>query len=89
MLCGGIHLYAKTSRKSYFKRFSGVEKAHRNSIKITVDFWRSGRDSNPRAAQHGHTISNRAPSANSDNSPRDCIIITEEDSKIKSFFIFF
>ena len=22
-----------------FKRFSGIEKAHRNSIKITVDLW--------------------------------------------------
>ena len=48
MLCGGIHLYAKTSRKSYLKRFSGVEKFHRNSIRITVELWRRARDSNPR-----------------------------------------
>ena len=27
------------SRKPYFKRFLGVEKVHRNSIKITVDLW--------------------------------------------------
>lgn len=31
-----------------FKRFSGVEKVHRNSIKITVDLWSEWRDSNPR-----------------------------------------
>ena len=27
-----------------FKRFLGKEKVHRNSIKITVDLWRSERD---------------------------------------------
>ena len=37
MLCSGIHLYTKTSRKPYFKRFLGMKKAHDNSIKITVD----------------------------------------------------
>ena len=31
-----------------FKRFSGVEKVNRNSIKITVDLWSEWRDSNPR-----------------------------------------
>ena len=30
-----------------FKRFLGKEKVHRNSIKITVDLWRRGWDSNP------------------------------------------
>ena len=30
-----------------FKRFSGVEKVHRNSIKITVDLWWTRGDSNP------------------------------------------
>ena len=46
--CSGVRLCAETSEKPYFKRFSGVEKVHRNSIKITVDLWRSGWDSNPR-----------------------------------------
>ena len=36
------------AEKPYFKRFSGIEKVHRNSIKITVDLWRRVRDSNPR-----------------------------------------
>ena len=31
-----------------FKRFSGIEKVHRNSIKITVDLWSEWRDLNPR-----------------------------------------
>ena len=35
--CSGVRLCAETSEKPYFKRFSGVEKVHRNSIKITVD----------------------------------------------------
>ena len=35
------------AEKPYFKRFSGIEKVHRNSIKITVDLWRRRRDSNP------------------------------------------
>ena len=30
-----------------FMRFSGIEKVHRNSIKITVDLWRREGDSNP------------------------------------------
>ena len=37
MLCGGVSLCAETAEKPYFKRFSGIEKIHRNSIKITVD----------------------------------------------------
>ena len=37
--CSGVRLCAETSEKPYFKRFSGVEKVHRNSIKITVDLW--------------------------------------------------
>ena len=32
-------LYDATAEKPYFKRFSGIEKVHRNSIKITVDLW--------------------------------------------------
>ena len=32
----------------HFKRFSGIEKVHRNSIKITVDLWRRWRDLNSR-----------------------------------------
>ena len=39
MLCSGIHLYTKTSRKPYFKRFLDMKKVHDNSIKITVDIW--------------------------------------------------
>ena len=45
------------------KRFSGIEKAHRNSIKIKVDLWRRRRDSNPRTPYGCYTISNRARSA--------------------------
>ena len=46
--CSGVRLWAWTAEKPYFKRFSGIEKVHRNSIKITVDLWRRGWDSNPR-----------------------------------------
>ena len=45
--CSGVHLCAETVEKPYFKRFSGVEKVHRNSIKITVDLWWSIGGSNP------------------------------------------
>ena len=48
MLCGGVSLCAETAEKPYFKRFSGIEKIHRNSIKITVDLWRRWRDLNSR-----------------------------------------
>ena len=34
--------------------------------------WRSGRDSNPRAAQHGHTISSRARYDRFDTTPDIC-----------------
>ena len=37
--CSGVRLCAETSEKPCFKRFSGIEKVHRNSIKITVDLW--------------------------------------------------
>ena len=37
----------KNGKSLDFKRFSGIEKAHRNSIKITVDLWWRRRDSNP------------------------------------------
>ena len=48
MLCSGVRLCAEIAEKPYFKRFSGIEKVHRNSIKITVDLWRRVWDSNPR-----------------------------------------
>ena len=35
------------AEKPCIKRFSGIEKVHRNSIKITVDLWRRKRDLNP------------------------------------------
>ena len=41
-------LMRQTAEKPDFKRFSGIEKVHHNSIKITVDFWQRMRDSNPR-----------------------------------------
>ena len=69
LLRSGVRLCAETAEKSDSKRFSGIEKAHRNSIKITVDLWRRARDSNPRNAFDVYTISNRAPSTSSDNSP--------------------
>ena len=37
--CSGVHLCAETGEKTYIKRFWGIEKVHRNSIKITVDLW--------------------------------------------------
>ena len=33
LLCSGVRLCAETAEKPYFKRFSGIEKVHRNSIK--------------------------------------------------------
>ena len=44
----GVHLCAETAEKPCIKRFSGIEKRHRNSIKITVALWRRTWDSNPR-----------------------------------------
>ncbi len=35
----GINLCAETNEKPCIKRFSGKEKCHRNSIKITVALW--------------------------------------------------
>ena len=77
--CSGVRLCAETSEKPYFKRFSGIEKVHRNSIKITVDLWRSRRDSNPRARE-GYTISNRARYDHFDTTPcshlrKKCLIV--------------
>ena len=40
------------AEKPYFKRFSGIEKVHRNSIKITVDLWCEKRDLNPYGVNH-------------------------------------
>ena len=45
--CSGVYTCAETTEKPNFKRFSGIEKVHRNSIRITVDFWWTRRDSNP------------------------------------------
>ena len=42
--CRGVHLCAETTEKPNFKRFLGIEKTHRNSIRITVDLWWSPRD---------------------------------------------
>ena len=39
------------------------------SKRYTLYFWRRARDSNPRTVLGGYTISNRAPSTSSDNSP--------------------
>ena len=55
-------LYTTTAEKPYFKRFSGIEKAHRNSIKITVDLWRRRRDLNPRDTFAPYSLSRGAPS---------------------------
>ena len=56
--------------KSNFLKFhhrnqaiSGIEKAHRNSIKITVVLWRSERDLNSRAVLPAYSLSRGAPSA--------------------------
>ena len=51
-----------TAEKPYFKRFSGKEKVHRNSIKITVDLWRRRRDLNPRDTFAPYSLSRGAPS---------------------------
>ena len=58
-----------------FMRFSGIEKAHRNSIKITVDLWRSRRDSNPWTAFDRHTISSRARYDLFDTAPYAILIL--------------
>ena len=49
LLCSGVYSCAETAEKTDSKRFSGIEKAHRNSIKITVDLWCARRDLNPHA----------------------------------------
>ena len=46
--CRGVRLYAERSEKPCIKRFSGIEKCHRNSIKITVALWSEWRDLNSR-----------------------------------------
>ena len=62
LLCSGVRLCAETAEKPYFKRFSGIEKVHRNSIKITVDFWRRRWDLNPCAGYPTYSLSRGAPS---------------------------
>ena len=62
LLCSGVRLCAETVEKPCFKRFSGIEKVHRNSIKITVDFWRRRWDLNPCAGYPTYSLSRGAPS---------------------------
>ena len=57
-----VRLCAWTAEKPYIKRFSGIEKVHRNSIKITVDFWRRRWDLNPCAGYPTYSLSRGAPS---------------------------
>ena len=57
----GFAYVLKQPKIPYFKRFLGIEKVHRNSIKITVDLWRRVRDSNPRCLA-AHDFSRVAPS---------------------------
>ena len=51
-----------------------------STLNGTVIFWRRARDSNPRTVYRRYTISNRAPSASSDNSPNliNYVIIHKE-----------
>ena len=63
------------SRKALFQVVSGIEKVHRNSIKITVDLWRSRRDSNPWTAFDRHTISSRARYDLFDTAPYAILIL--------------
>ncbi len=59
--CSGVHLCAETAEKPDSKRFSGIEKVHRNSIKITVDLWSEWLDSNQRPLEpHSSAIPNFA-----------------------------
>ncbi len=47
-----------------------TNKKRTDTVKVSVPFsWRRARDSNPRTVLGGYTISNRAPSTSSDNSP--------------------
>ena len=62
LLCSGVRLCAETTEKPCIKRFSGIEKVHRNSIKITVDFWRRRWDLNPCAGYPTYSLSRGAPS---------------------------
>ena len=48
LLCSGVRLCAEIAGKPYFKRFSGIEKVQRNSIKITLDLWLRRQDLNLR-----------------------------------------
>ena len=69
---GSFMLKNGKSRDS--KRFSGIEKVHRNSIKITVDLWRSRRDLNPRYPFGVHTISSRARYDHFDTAPYSVVL---------------
>ena len=76
LLCSGVCLCAEIGEKPYSKRFSGIEKAHRNSIKITVDLWRRRWDSNPRAVA-GKLISSQPRYDHFDTSPEPAYYTTQ------------
>ena len=62
-------------------------KKRKKHLTALLSFWRRARDSNPRTVLGGYTISNRAPSTSSDNSPNVTIgIISKFLKKIKTFF---
>ena len=62
-------------------------KKRKKHLSALLPFWRRARDSNPRTVLGGYTISNRAPSTSSDNSPNVTIgIISKFREKIKTFF---
>lgn len=62
LLCGGGSFMLWNGENLDFMRFSGIEKVHRNSIKIAVDLWRRTRDLNPRAGFPTYSLSRGAPS---------------------------
>ena len=67
--------------------FLFYRKNKRQHYCATFHFWRRARDSNPRTVYRRYTISNRAPSASSDNSPYSInyAIIHKDRKKIKSY----
>ena len=57
----GFAYVPKQPKSLDFKQFSGIEKVHRNSIKITVDLWSEWLDSNQRPLEpHSSAIPNFA-----------------------------
>ena len=91
------HLRSKYFTAKLFhlpERANFVEKStHCLGRQMCAFFWRRRRDSNPRAAHHGNTISNRARYDHFDTSPnswwvpyRTQVIIPNLFPKIKGFF---